>query len=75
MQQLVPSGAAFFGNSSESLRYRELQRSFAAILKGILPVGGYSISEITSDLDSIAYARLNALEVDAENQMWVEGQH
>lgn len=72
MQQLIPSGVAFFGNSPENLRYRELQRSFASILKGIPPVGDYSIDEITGDLDSIAQARLDAMEVDAEIQMWVE---
>ena len=73
MQQLVPSGLVFFGNAPENLRYIELQRSFASILKGIPPVGDYSIDEITGDLDSIAQARLDALEVGTfENKMWVE---
>jgi hypothetical protein len=73
MQQLIPGGPAFYGNSPENLRFRELQRSFASILKGIPPLDGYSISEITGDLDSIGQARLDALEIgEFEAKIWIE---
>jgi hypothetical protein len=73
MRQLIPQGIAFFGNSPENLRYIELKRSFAAILKGIPPVGDYSIDEVNGDLDSIAQARLDASEVgDFEAKWWTE---
>jgi len=73
MQQFIPEGLSFYGNSPEGLRYIELQRSYAAILQGIPAIDGYSISEIEGDLDSIAQARLDALEIgEWEAKRWVE---
>ena len=74
MQQLIPSGGpTFYGNSPENLRFRELQRSFASILQGIPPIDSYSISEFEGDLDSIAQARLDVLEIgEFQAKYWVE---
>jgi hypothetical protein len=73
MQQLIPDGLVFVGNSPENLRYVELRRSYASILKGVPPVGDYRIEEVTGDLDSIAHARLDALDLgEPEAKWWVE---
>jgi Restriction endonuclease len=74
MQQLIPDSVAFLGNSPEALRYSELQRSYALILKGIPPVGAYSIKAVPGeDIDGIAQARLDAMEIgEFEAKLWVE---
>ena len=71
MCQLVPTSLVFLGNSPQNLRFRELQRSFNSILQGIPPIGGYSITAVEGDLDSIAQARLDAVEIgEFEAKQW-----
>ena len=73
MQQLIPDSIAFFGSSPEALRFAELQSAYAAIVKGIPAVGDYQLEAIPGDLDSIAQARLDAMEIgEFEAKRWVE---
>jgi Restriction endonuclease len=75
MQQLIPSGIAFYGDSPEGRRYAELQRSYRLIAEAIPPIGDYRIEAVPDDLDGIAQARLDAEDIgESKAQMWIESQ-
>jgi Restriction endonuclease len=65
LSDLTPSGGPSFtdGSDPESRRYRELQRAYEAILKGLPAIGDYRITTIPWDLNAIGQARLDALEL------------
>jgi hypothetical protein len=75
MQQLIPDSVAFYGTSPEAMRFLELQKAYESILNAIPPVGDYRLGTVPSDLDSIAQARLDALDLgEFEAKRWVEDQ-
>lgn len=63
MQQIISSGVTFLGMSPEALRYAELQRAYALISNGIPAIDGYRITTTPEDVDAIAQARLDAMEI------------
>src|SRR6266536_3705315 len=63
MQGIIPDGLDFLGSSPEARRYAELQRSYAQIINGIPAIDGYRIKTIPWDVDGIAQARLDAMEI------------
>jgi hypothetical protein len=63
MGPLIPDGIAFTDGGPEGQRYRELQRSWQAIVQELPPIGAYQIESTPLGLDEIARDRMEAEEV------------
>ena len=73
MQGLVPQGIAFIESGPEGQRYRELQRSWRAIVTALPPIGDYQIERSPLGLNEIAQNRLDSQEIgEFEAQLAVE---
>ena len=62
MGTLIPDGFALMKTESEGQRYRELQRSWQAIVKALPAIGDYQIESTPLSLDEIARDRMEAEE-------------
>jgi hypothetical protein len=61
MRYIIPGNIVFLGSSPAALRYAELKRSYASILKGIPPIGDYKLETIPADVDSITQVRRDVM--------------
>lgn len=62
MGTLIPEGIAYMDSEPDGQRYRELQRSWHAIVGALPPIGDYQIESLPLGLDEIAQDRREAEE-------------
>lgn len=62
MSKLIPRGVVVIGDELEGQRYRELQRSWQAIVRALPPIGDYQIDSSPLGLNEIAQSRMEAEE-------------
>ena len=63
MTALVPEGIAFMDGSPEDREYRELRRSYCALVDALPATDGWRITAVPSRLDAIAQMRFDASEI------------
>jgi hypothetical protein len=63
MRKLIPEGIAFSGAGPEGCEYRDLARSYVAVLGGLPAIDGWKITSVPLAIDEIAQFRLDASEV------------
>ena len=67
MGRLIPRRIAFIESSPEGTRYRELRRSWLAIVQALPPIGDYRIESIPLGLNDIAQSRMDAEDIGEIN--------
>lgn len=63
MEQLTPTGIAFFGGSPEGREYRILMRDFQTLVDSLPRIDGWSIRAQLMNLDEIAQLRFDAMDL------------
>ena len=75
LMKLIPNGIAFMDDSPQGLLYRQLQHDYEALLSGLRPIDGWSITAIPVDMDTIGQLRMDASEAASfEAQVYAEEQ-
>src|SRR4051812_22250018 len=61
--ELIPAGIAFTAGSPEGVQADELRDAFQELIASLPPIDGWRVTTDLPDLDAIAQARLDAMDI------------